>query len=211
MMGGLFRYDGWLMQTLSKLTDMILLSILWLVTSLPVVTCGAASAALYYSVHKVVRKGQGGVWRTYWHGFRQNFKQASLLWAVIAAVDVLMAACCWYGCGLYLAQNIHGVFFAFMIFVSALIVSWTCCLLPYGARFNASLGEILKNCVVLTLMHIFPLVLLAPVLVLCVLGAVFFPILLFVVPAVCAWLSGGILEGIFKKHMTEEALREDSQ
>ena len=44
-MFGLFKYDGFLVQTCNKIVDCICLSLLWLVTSLPIVTIGAADAA----------------------------------------------------------------------------------------------------------------------------------------------------------------------
>ena len=43
----------------SRLIDMILAGLYWLICSLPIITLGAASTALYYSVVKCVRHERG--------------------------------------------------------------------------------------------------------------------------------------------------------
>ena len=40
--------NSWLYNLGDKLGDMIILSVLWLIFSLPIITIGPASAALYY-------------------------------------------------------------------------------------------------------------------------------------------------------------------
>ena len=42
MLGRVFRYQGWLWRTLNTLTDIMALSVLWFLLSLPVLTLGAA-------------------------------------------------------------------------------------------------------------------------------------------------------------------------
>lgn len=42
MLGRVFRYQGWLWRALNTLTDIMVLSMLWLLLSLPVLTLGAA-------------------------------------------------------------------------------------------------------------------------------------------------------------------------
>ena len=62
-MFSLFKYDSPLVQTCNKIVDCICLSILWLITSLPVITIGASTTALYYSMNKCVRRSEGNLWR----------------------------------------------------------------------------------------------------------------------------------------------------
>lgn len=70
------------MQIFYKATECMLLSILWVVTSLPVITIGASTTALYYAVVKVIRNNEGYGWGEFWNGFRTNFKQATIIWLV---------------------------------------------------------------------------------------------------------------------------------
>ena len=52
---GIFNVDGGIMKALGKVTDIICLSLLFFVCSIPVFTMGTAGTALYYTVNKVIR------------------------------------------------------------------------------------------------------------------------------------------------------------
>lgn len=69
--------------------DLLWAGILWLVLSLPVVTIGPASCALYYTVVKVVRRKRETVFRAFFYSFRQNLRQGvavTLIYAVWAGM-----------------------------------------------------------------------------------------------------------------------------
>ena len=80
-----------------KLADVFCLSLLWLLTSLPVVTAGAATAAFYhFSIHQV-NDTESTVWHGFFAAFRRFFKKATLLWLMEAAGFAFL------GCDLWLA------------------------------------------------------------------------------------------------------------
>ena len=74
---------------LTAVIDIIWLGILWLLCSLPIVTLGAASTALYYSMVKCVRHERGHATREFFRAFRLNFRQATLLWLLCLGVLAL--------------------------------------------------------------------------------------------------------------------------
>ena len=59
---------------LSTLVDVVGLSVLWIALCLPVATIGPATAALYYTVVKCVRKQENGAFGVYLRSFRSNLK-----------------------------------------------------------------------------------------------------------------------------------------
>lgn len=61
---------------LNGLGQLVVLSILWTVCCLPVVTIGASSAALYYTAVKVVRRGRGSLLSSFFSCFRDCFWQS---------------------------------------------------------------------------------------------------------------------------------------
>lgn len=79
------------MQVLSALIDLVWAGILWLVCSLPVLTAGASSTALYYAVVKSIRHERGRVSSCFFQAFRSNFRQATLIW-LICVLYVLVGA-----------------------------------------------------------------------------------------------------------------------
>jgi uncharacterized membrane protein YesL len=84
-------------RALSWAIDLVFAGLLWTVCSLPVVTLGASSAALYYAVVKCVRHERGTLYRVFFEGFRSNFRAATRLWlayllaAAIGAANVTAA------------------------------------------------------------------------------------------------------------------------
>ena len=147
-MGKFFNIDSPLMRFLTKLADLMILNILFLITCMPVVTIGAAWTALYYVAMKMVRDEEGGIVRSYFHAFRLNFRQATLLWlgvlgiAVILVLDLLILAR--IDSPIAAAMNMGIGIIAILIF---LVLQY---LFPLLARFEAGTVQTLKNAVLLT-------------------------------------------------------------
>ncbi len=71
---------------LTAIIDIVWLGLIWLLCSLPVLTIGAASTALYYSMVKCVRHERGRATKEYFGAFCRNFRQATALWLICLAV-----------------------------------------------------------------------------------------------------------------------------
>ena len=89
-MGGIFRTDGKLMEVLTKISDVCLISFLWVICSLPIVTFGAATTAAYYTIVKVVRKQTGVMHKEFFRAFKENFKDATILNLVYLVIGAIM-------------------------------------------------------------------------------------------------------------------------
>jgi len=85
-MGRLFDADSGLMRGLSRMTDLVLLNLLFILTSIPIVTIGASTSALYSVFFRWHRQEESGYVKAYFHAFARDFKEATLLWLAFAAV-----------------------------------------------------------------------------------------------------------------------------
>lgn len=85
-MFSMFSPDSKFMQVLSRVTDLILLNILFLITSLPVFTVGAAASAMYTLCFRMMREEEGGIVKPYFRAFRENFKQGTAIWLVLLII-----------------------------------------------------------------------------------------------------------------------------
>ncbi len=85
-----FSYESRFSQLLLKLCYSCYLNILWLVFSLPIVTAGAATTALYYVCFKVVKGEEGNVASMFFRSFRENFRQATQLWLIMLGAGVFL-------------------------------------------------------------------------------------------------------------------------
>lgn len=70
-----FSVDGALYKFISRFWDMIKLNFLWLLFSLPIVTMGAATVAVYSVTLKMVDESEGYVARQFIKAFKENWKQ----------------------------------------------------------------------------------------------------------------------------------------
>lgn len=149
-MKDLFSMDRPLMQILSKIADVILVNLLTILCSLPVVTVGAALTANHKLMQGLVRKEEQPVFRTYFHAFRINFVQSTLVWLVLA-VYLISAGCSFY----YITAKYQGGFantvYVFLGLLLLLVCSVVSYLFPLIARYDNTLRQHLKNAIALTL------------------------------------------------------------
>lgn len=86
----MFAYDGPVYKALSRVSDVVILHLLWLVTSLPLVTLGASLSALY-SVSMAHKLGDDAPVSTlYFAAFRSKWQRASLLLAALVLSGALL-------------------------------------------------------------------------------------------------------------------------
>ena len=94
----------------SKIFDLVVLSALWLALCLPVVTIGPATAALYYTVVKCIRRGEAEPLQNFFRSFRGHFKVGAVSGVIAAAVGVVL----WVGWMMFNLANPEDAGVAFM-------------------------------------------------------------------------------------------------
>ena len=205
-MRGWLSYDGFLCQTLGKVTDCLCLSLLWIISCIPIVTVGAATTAMYYTIKKVVRYGITGILREYWHSFRLNFKQATMIWLILVLIYSLLAISCYGTYVLSLAKYIPKTMLLFLLLLLAVVPMWAIYLFPCLARFNNSTKQIMKNCAWFSVLNLPWTILLFAILLITIVAIVLIPIGLFLFPAGGMLISSYIMERVFRKYMSPEDL-----
>ncbi len=88
-MASIFNINSPMMRMLSNLWDWIVLNLLTVLFSLPVVTIGAATTAMYYCVGKQ-RRGEDSVLKDFWHSFKANFWQSTAMWLIFVVVGWIL-------------------------------------------------------------------------------------------------------------------------
>ena len=90
-MGKFFNLDSPLMVFLSKMADLMILNIITLLLCLPIITAGDAMTALYYMTIKIVRGEECYIVRGYFKSFKENFRQATIIWILALLVFFILA------------------------------------------------------------------------------------------------------------------------
>ena len=199
---------------LGRVLDIVVLSVLWLICSLPIVTIGPASAALYYSCAKCLRHQEPGPYRNFFSAFRQNLKTGIgatvvflLLAVLLSAGYQLLAAAAGVGSSVWNAVRV-------MYLVLLVIpVSVAACAFPLLSRFTYTVGTLLSNSLRLTFRHLPRVVAAGALTVTAVaLTALFWYYgVMLLMPALCALLSTFLLEPVFRKYTPEEELEEGTE
>ena len=138
----MFSPDSKIMQVFSRIADLVLLNILFLITCLPVFTIGAAITALYTMCFRLMREEYSGIIRSYFKAFKDNFKTATAAWflVLLAAVPALY----------YLSQTLQvESFLRYSSFVFILILTIVLMTASYGfpwiSQFENTAIQSLKN------------------------------------------------------------------
>lgn len=127
----------------NKLTDLILLNILWMICCLPVVTAGAATCAAYYVSITSIRCGDGYVFRRFATAFKSSFVPVTPVWLG------MLAACFVLAVDLFFWNRFGGFLGKLMLMVSIVIAIllwvWSLWIFPVFAKFSGTRRELLKN------------------------------------------------------------------
>lgn len=203
----MFKADSRFMRVLSKLCDMVLLSAIFLVSCVPVITIGAASTALYYTTVKVLRRGAGYVFREYVSAFRLNFKIATGIWigfmlvGGLAVFNILFSRSYFQG---DMAVLFVGVYIAISFFVLGLFLY----VYPVLSRFYMDTGKLLKMSYLMVIRFLPRTVLFEVLFGLSVLAAVlclYWPVVfIFFIPSGFAWLQSLWMEPILMRFAPKE-------
>ncbi len=207
----MFKYDNPVFTTLNKIADCCFLSVLWLVFSLPVVTLGASSTALYFAVVKVVRGEQGHVWQQFYDAFRENWKQASTVYAVFLGILALLGLATWASYCLAPTNALMGIVCVALVLLLNMALIVAVFAQAYTARFIFPTKVILKNSALICWINLGWSLLLWLLLFLAVQLLLFMPVAILVLPAPLALVASFILERVFRKYMSDEDWLADTE
>lgn len=207
-MKNFFKYDGRYYRLMNKTGNILLISFLFIVTSLPLITIIPSLSALYYATVKTIRTENGYPSKEYLRAFRREWKPGVFMSILFLIVGIIL-----YIDLRYVAQS-SSLFGAISFAVLNLIAFIWFSLLIYmpvvWSRFKIPLFDLFKQSLFMIFRHL-PSTILFVISYLAACVAVFLiPIpLLFLIPSLLMLGMSYIMENIFKKYMKEAALDSD--
>lgn len=151
-MGSIFNLDNPIWTFMGKVADLIILNVLAIICSLPIVTIGASWTALYYVTIRMVRKEESYIIRDFFRSFKENFKQATIIWLLALAAIVLFVV------DMMLYQTAQDqlpklLMIAILIW-GYLILGTIIYAFPLLSRFHNTIRGTIKNAFLLSLAHV---------------------------------------------------------
>lgn len=202
-MSRLFNLNSPLMLFLSRITDLMILSALWLLCCLPIITIGPATSALCYVALKMARDEESGITRAFFHAFKVNFKQGLVLSLIFLVLGFILYVDFAYTATMAgVSKMLMRIVFFFLGICYVMIFSYV---FPMQAQFDNTLKNTFINSFLLSIQNLPRTVLViifnaAPILIFIFFPSFilqFLPLWLFLAPATISWMCAKHFVRIF--------------
>lgn len=200
-MSRFFDIDSPVMRFLTRVADLMILNILMILCCIPIVTMGAGFTGLHYVLLKMVRNEEGYIARGFFKSFKENFKQATIIWLVI-----LLFICIFVGDWLifnYSSLEFPQALIVLLLALFVVVCMVICYVFPVLSRFDNTVFNTFKNSLFMAILSMPKTLLMLALHAVPVAVMYFFPaalplVLLFGF-SVPAYFSAMLYSGTFKK------------
>lgn len=203
-MHSLFDMDGPLMNGLTKIFDCIMLSVCWLLASLPIVTMGAACGAMYRTVYRCIRHDEGTALKTFWSSWRANLKTGIKVWIPVLGMLVFLLADALILRGMVSQGKPLAQLLGVIVVLFCVACVWAAYCTAYAARFEGSLKDVLWLSLFLVLSHPLMGIVIFLFLAMGIALALLVPFLVLFLPALICLAVSFPMETVFRRHMHPE-------
>lgn len=179
MSSSLFRQDNPFNVVMGRIGDLAMLSVAWMVFSIPVFTIGASTSAACEVAREIVEDTDEGVFRTFWRAFKRRFGTSCLFTLLYAVVFGLGAFDLWWISRQ--SGDSASIFYGVTVTVFVIVAMLLAFVLPLSGRSKLTVREQIAQSARLALMK--------PLVALLIVVLVALPIaLMALVPGAIMWV-----------------------
>ncbi|MBE5968313.1 MAG: DUF624 domain-containing protein [Lachnospiraceae bacterium] len=202
-MGNLFNLDNGFFVALGKLCDILMLSIVWVLLCIPIVTIGPANTALYYATVKSIRRDRGYMFREFFKSFKLNFKRGAITGVIFTFFTLFLGFdIFWSWTNMSIVKH-SSVFLGIFIALFVMIACFSIYVYPILSRFDMTVKQLIKAAVFMSIRHLPSTIIMLLIIAASAIGVFFIPILVCIIPAGATLLISLLMERIFKKYMPQ--------
>lgn len=150
---GIFSFESPFMSFLTKACEYMLVCLLCLLFSLPVITAGAAITSSYYVGMKLFRDEDAGFFKSFLKGFKDNFKQSTIIWLIELFVGCFLAYD-WYLIYSNGIEEYNRVLIILLAIVTLYMAMVDLAIFALVARFKMSTKEAIKGAFAYTYVNV---------------------------------------------------------
>jgi len=197
-----FDMDGPLYKIGTVIADIFMLSFLWIIFSIPLLTIGASTTAVYYVSTKKATGSDSYVLK----GFLKSFKENLLISTIVFIILVIIGFVVWIN---YRALGEVEMGFLYLpvrlalIIVTTQLVFVSMYVFPIISRFNVTVRNALKFALQLSNVHLFFSLSNVVLFVAIIFVTMWVPALFIFIPGIFAHFSASLFVKIFRKHNPE--------
>lgn len=150
-MSSLFSPNSKFSIFMTRVFDLFVLNMLFLLSSIPFVTIGTASTSVYYITLKMAAGTDTYIVKPYFKVFKENFKKSTIVWCITALIGVVLLM------DFHLETYIPGTFrlilhYIFVI-ITVLYVFYLTYVFPLMAKFENTVKNSMKNALLISVLN----------------------------------------------------------
>jgi len=196
-----FSIDGPFSKAGNFAADTLIVSMMWIVFSIPVITIGASTSAAYYVCTRRLSNREGYITSDFWHAFKMNFFKATKIWLI---VFVCIALLMFNFLHMDAFGNMQNIVWPLQIFAFAQIFFVSIYLFAITARFDMGFLQTIKTSFFMANRHLLTSIICTIVFILLILGSFYtFHMILIFAPGIYAMFSSHMIMKIFRKYRPE--------
>lgn len=148
----LFSLDNVLFRFMGRISDLMILNFLWIITSLPLVTIGASTTALYNTSLKLIDENEGYIVKTYFKAFKENFKKSTIIFSItLASLFVIFINLCFW----IQFKSFLGYFtLSITMFLTFIFLLTTIFVFPMISTSNMNIKDLIKESCILSIKYL---------------------------------------------------------
>ena len=189
-------YNSPFIKILTMIANMILVSLLWLLFSLPVIAIIPSCSALYHSVNKIIfGPGRGnGLFKDFFESYKQNLVPGIKLTLLLLVLAFFIFEGLWTGYQFYKVSILGMLYFGLGIIIALVVGTMVVYIAPVLSRFDAPISSILRMSAYFAMKHPLRSILYVIIMAALAFSIEVMPLALLVVPAVYCDIIRGPLE-----------------
>lgn len=196
------------MFTIGKLVDTFLLTLLWILFSLPIITMGAASTALSAVTLRMAAGEDLLVMRTFVKTFKQEFTSSLKVWLILLLVGVVLVGNYWFL--MQLQGQLVTAFLGLMLVFTLIYFFVLVYVFPLIAKFNNTTGKYLLSALMMSIKHLPATIVIVLIFAVVCIGVSYFMPLLMISVGLFTMLSAYVLKAVLRKYIPETAELENN-
>lgn len=202
------QQESFIMRWFGKVGEFCILSLLWLLCCLPVLTIFPSCIALYDSIVHCLHGNEDGPYRRFFRTFKAELLRGICLDVMWLAIGFLLI----YGFNITTIASkgtlsaIYPMLYAGTMLIPIAMIAW---IIPIQARFYYKFTELHSTALSMLIIHLPTTAAVLGIQLVSILLVLVLPPMLVLIPAICVTVQSWLFEKVFKKYIEEEAPPQD--
>ena len=181
----------------------MILSVMWWILCIPIVTIGAATTSLFYIMTRRVTDREGYLFKDFFKSFKNNFKQSTLVWLILILIGLVLYTNISNMAAIEISPMLKMFLYPFQLLFFVELILNALYIFVIIARFDMKMKETFKTAVYMVHRHLLTTIMLVVLLIGVLLVGEMYPLFYVIAPGTYAFVTSYLFIKIFKKYRPE--------